>query len=207
MTTHTRIKICGITSHDDALDAVEAGVDAIGLVFFEKSARHVSIDTAAEIADSLPPFISKVALFVNAEQAAIDNVLANVPIDLLQFHGQEAESSCAIYSKPYIKAIRMSDDVNIEHQIDQFNSASGLLLDTYVKGQPGGTGLVFDWKRIPSSLTKPVILAGGLTPDNVANAISQVRPYAVDVSGGVESSPGKKDIVKMNQFIREARNA
>jgi phosphoribosylanthranilate isomerase len=203
----TRIKICGITNLDDATVAIEAGADAIGLVFYEKSPRYVAINTAAYIINNSSPFINFVGLFVDADESYIKKVLDRVAIDTLQFHGKESEQACAKYNRPYIKAIRMSEDINLSEQCEIYGSASGMLLDTYVKGVPGGTGETFDWDNIPNVLSKPIILAGGLDETNVKNAISQVKPYAVDVSGGVESEKGIKDPDKIKNFIREASNA
>jgi phosphoribosylanthranilate isomerase len=207
MMNRTRIKICGITNYEDAKLVVEAGADAIGLVFYEKSPRYVAINSAAQIIKNLPPFINCVGLFVDADESYVRKVLERVAIDTLQFHGQEPEQACAIYNRPYIKAIRMNEDVNLSEQCDKYSSASALLLDTYVKDVPGGTGLSFDWNIIPEDLTKPIVLAGGLDESNVKSAILQVQPYAVDVSGGVEIEKGIKDPDKIKNFIREAMNA
>jgi phosphoribosylanthranilate isomerase len=203
----TRVKICGITNIEDAKLAAAAGADAIGMVFYKNSPRNVNIQAAAQIVDTIPPFINCVGLFVDAEEGYIRRVLDEVAIDTIQFHGQETEHACAMYNKPYIKAIRMNEEIDLLEQIDLFTSASALLLDTYVKDIPGGTGKTFDWSMIPKDLSKPIILAGGLEVDNVKHAISQVRPYAVDVSGGVEREKGMKDPNKIKNFIREAMNA
>lgn len=203
----TRIKICGITNIEDAKIAVEAGADAIGLVFYEKSPRYVAINTAAHIIKNLPPFINCVGLFVDADESYVRKVLERVAIDTLQFHGKESEQACAMYNRPYIKAIRMNEDIDLPVQCESYPTASALLLDTYVKDVPGGTGLSFDWNLIPENLIKPIILAGGLHEGNVKSAISQVQPYAVDVSGGVEIEKGIKDPDKIKNFIREAINA
>lgn len=200
----TRVKICGITSAADAEAAAAAGADAIGLVFYEHSPRFVAIDTAAEIAGRVAPFVSCVGLFVDAGQDYIRHVLDRVALDTLQFHGQESGQSCSLYGKPYIKAVRMSETVDLAAAARACPGARALLLDSYVEGAPGGTGRCFDWDRIPRKRAKPVILAGGLNPSNVRQAIAQTRPYAVDVSGGVESAPGQKDPNKMINFIREA---
>ena len=198
----TRVKICGITSCDDAKLAYESGADAIGLVFYPKSPRHVTIEQAAEIVDSLPPFITSVALFVNETSELIEQVLEQVKIDLIQFHGDETPDYCASFHRPYIKAIRMRDGLDLYEVQNEFKSARGLLLDTYKQGIPGGTGESFNWERIPHDLHMPVILAGGLMVDNITDAISQVHPYAVDVSGGVEASKGRKDPEKILRFIQ-----
>jgi len=202
----TRVKICGITKLEDAKVAIEAGADAIGLVFYENSPRYVTINIAKQITNNIPPFINCVGLFVDAAEGYIHEVLNQVAIDTLQFHGQEAEQTCALYNRPYIKAVRMSEDIDIAQQVVEYSSASAILVDTYVKDVPGGTGISFDWSMIPKGLTKPIILAGGLDEDNVKSAISQVQPYAVDVSGGVESKTGIKDSNKIKNFIREAMN-
>ncbi len=202
-----RIKICGITRPEDALAAAQNGADAIGLVFYQASPRVVTIAKAIEITEKLPPFVSKVGLFVNAESDFIAEVLDKVAIDLLQFHGDEAPEQCGKHAKPFIKAIRMLDNVNLADMVKEYSAATALLLDTFIPDQPGGTGQTFDWHRIPTGLDKPIILAGGLTVDNVADAIRQVKPYAVDVSGGVESAKGIKSADKIAEFIQEVRHA
>lgn len=198
-----RVKICGITRVEDALVAVRNGADAIGLVFYAPSPRNVSIAQAQEIANKIPAFVTVVALFVNAEASFINEVISQVKIDLLQFHGDETPEECAQYRLPFIKAIRVKLDTNLVQCSTDFSAAKALLLDTYTEGVAGGTGHVFDWNLIPSQLTKSVILAGGLTSDNVAQAIAQVRPYAVDVSGGVEVSKGIKDAAKIAAFMQQ----
>lgn len=205
--TRVRVKICGITRPEDALVAANCGADAIGMVFYKPSPRAISIPRACEITGQLPPFISKVALFVNAEQDFIKEVLSSVAIDILQFHGEETPEQCSQYAKPFIKAIRMQDNVDLVEIEKQYKSAAALLVDTYVQGEAGGTGRVFDWSRIPGGLDKPLILAGGLTAGNVVDAINQVKPYAVDVSGGVESGKGIKSAEKVAEFIQEVRHA
>lgn len=200
-----RSKICGITRVEDALVAAAAGADAIGLVFYAKSPRAVSVAQAQQIIAALPPFVTTVGLFVNMPRAELQQILAQVPLDLLQFHGDESVEQCEGFGRPYIKALRVKPGDDIAAQMAQYPSASGVLLDTFVEGVPGGTGLSFDWSLVPRELPKPVILAGGLTPDNVAAAIAQVRPYAVDISGGVESAKGIKDASKVRAFIRAAR--
>lgn len=202
-----RIKICGITRMEDALTATSLGADAIGLVFYPGSPRAVSIEMARRISGMLPPFVTKVGLFVNAADHEINKVLQAVALDLLQFHGEEGPAECARYSKPYIKAVRMCDGVDVSREARRYSDASALLLDAYVMGQHGGTGETFNWSSVPANAGKPIILAGGLTAGNVASAIRQTRPYAVDVSGGVESGKGIKDARKMAEFIREVRNA
>jgi phosphoribosylanthranilate isomerase len=198
-----RVKICGITRLEDALCAVEQGADAIGLVFYDQSPRNVSINQAIEIANHIPAFVSVVGLFVNAEPSFINEVITKAKIDLLQFHGDETPEECASYSLPFIKAIRVKSDTNLVQYAKAYSAAKGLLLDAYTEGVAGGTGHVFDWNLIPKQLAKPIILAGGLKADNVAQAIQQVMPYAVDVSGGVEASKGIKDAAKIAAFMRQ----
>ena len=198
-----RVKICGITRVEDALSAVANGADAIGLVFYEPSPRNVSIEQAIEIAQDIPAFVTIVGLFVNAEPEFIRSVISRVKLDLLQFHGDETPQECACYGLPFIKAIRVKSDTNLVQCAKDFSAARGLLLDAYTEGVAGGTGNVFDWGLIPESLQKPVILAGGLNVQNVAQAISQVKPYAVDVSGGVEVSKGIKDAAKIAAFMQQ----
>ncbi|MHB1607215.1 MAG: phosphoribosylanthranilate isomerase [Acidiferrobacter thiooxydans] len=201
----TRVKICGITRPLDAAAAAAAGADAIGLVFYGPSPRHVTLDAARAIVAALPPFVTCVGLFVDAAPEEIEAVLRDVALDVLQFHGRETPEECRRYGRPYLKAIAMAEGVDVRAAEARYASAQGLLLDTHQKGRPGGTGQVFDWGRIPAGLGKPVILAGGLSPANVAAAIDQVRPYAVDVSGGVESAPGIKDERRMREFCRYAK--
>lgn len=202
----TRIKICGVTRVEDAQAITAAGAHAIGLVFYEPSPRYVTIEQAQEIQQCLPPFISVVGLFVDANKAYIESVLDKLHLDVLQFHGEESEADCLRYNKPYIKAIRMSEDIDYFEQEQRYASAQALLLDTYVSGQQGGTGQAFDWSIIPNNRMKPIILAGGLSSKNVAQGIKQVRPYAVDVSGGVESAKGIKDEQKVIEFINEVEH-
>ncbi|MFO1435096.1 MAG: phosphoribosylanthranilate isomerase [Gammaproteobacteria bacterium] len=202
-TQRIRVKFCGITREEDALTAVALGADAIGMVFYAGSPRAVGVGTAREIVHRLPPFISTVALFVNPLAGEVQTVLEAVRPGLLQFHGDETAADCERYGMPYIKAIRMRPDVDIHEQAGRFSSAAALLLDSFHEGNYGGTGQVFDWSRVPADLQRPFILAGGLTPDNVAAAIAATRPYAVDVSGGVEATKGIKDPAKMQAFLRE----
>ena len=178
------------------------GADALGLVFYPPSPRALTVEQAQTIIASLPPFVTTVGLFVNEAEAAIRSLLSQLPLDLLQFHGDESETDCERYGRPYIKALRMQDGADIEAQARQYQSAEGILLDSYQPGLPGGTGQTFDWKCIPT-LDQPLILAGGLNPANVRTAIQAVRPYAVDVSGGVEAEKGRKDEQKMAAFINE----
>ena len=204
----TRVKICGITRVQDARDAAFQGADAIGLVFYPPSPRAVTVAQAREIAGSLPPFVSVVGLFVNADPQQVSEVLSAVPIDTLQFHGEESVAACEIYGKPYVKAVRVRETTDLREVQGRFASASGLLLDTYQPGTPGGTGTTFDWSLIPHDLEKPIVLAGGLTPENVGKAVEVVGPYAVDVSGGVEASrKGTKDPSKIKAFIKEVQHA
>ncbi len=198
----TRVKICGITRAQDGVAAAAAGADAIGLVFYPKSPRCVEIDQAAEIASMLPPFVTKVALFVNASADEIGQVVSQVPIDLIQFHGDESPDFCYAQDKPYIKAIRMKPGVNLHKQRELYHQSCGLLVDSYRAGVPGGTGESFNWSLIPSDLCAEIVLAGGLTPHNVADAICAVQPWGVDVSGGVEAAKGIKDAQAIKQLIR-----
>jgi len=198
-----RVKICGITRVEDALVAVENGADAIGLVFYEPSPRAVSVEQAIKIVSQIPAFISIVGLFVNAEERFVRDVISNVALDLLQFHGDEAPEECSSYGLPFMKAIRVKSDTNLVQCAKDYSVSRALLLDTYTEGVAGGTGHTFDWGLIPSDLNKPVVLAGGLTAENVGSAIQQVKPYAVDVSGGVELSKGIKDAAKIAAFMQQ----
>ncbi|GLZ85573.1 N-(5'-phosphoribosyl)anthranilate isomerase [Metapseudomonas resinovorans] len=200
-----RIKICGITRIEDALAAVAAGADAIGFVFYAKSPRAVTPAQAGAIIAALPPFVTTVGLFVDMPRAELTQLLEEVPLDLLQFHGDESPADCGGYGRPYIKALRVKPGDDVAAAIARYPEASGVLLDTYVAGTPGGTGEAFDWSLVPRNAAKPLILAGGLTPENVGDAVRQVRPYAVDVSGGVEASKGIKDTAKIQAFIQQAR--
>ncbi len=200
-----RIKICGFTSVQNAQQAAMLGIDAIGLVFYEKSPRNVSIESALEIVSALPPFVNRVGLFVNANPSLIDEVLCEVPLDTLQFHGDELAAECSQYSMPFIKALRVNKDTNIIKMADEYHHASGLLLDAFNQDTYGGTGESFDWSLAKADVDLPIILAGGLNPDTVTSAIEQVRPYAVDVSSGVEGAKkGIKDIDKIKKFIKKA---
>ncbi|WP_323815413.1 phosphoribosylanthranilate isomerase [Cellvibrio sp. NN19] len=204
---NTRIKICGITSVGDAMAVVDAGAEALGLVFYSASSRAVEIEQARAIALAAGPFTVVTGLFVDADPAYMHTVLKQVPLQLLQFHGNETPEFCAAFQRPYMKAIRMRPDLDVSAEIAKFPSASGILLDAYRPGVPGGTGETFDWARVPQNANKPLVLAGGLTPSNVADAIQATRVYGVDVSGGVESAPGKKDHGKITSFINNARLA
>lgn len=200
----TRIKICGLTRVHDIQAAASCGADALGLVFYDKSPRYVSLQQAVELAQAISPFIAVVGLFVNAEAAWVRAVLQQIPLSLLQFHGEESPEFCAQFGRPYIKAIRVQAGIDLLQCAARFHTAQGLLLDAHVDGMQGGTGQTFDWTLIPP-LPLPVILSGGLQPDNVAAAIKQVRPYAVDVSSGVEITKGIKDAEKIAAFINEVK--
>lgn len=199
----TRVKICGFTRSEDAIGAARMGVDAIGLVFYPPSSRNVEIDTARKILEGLPAFVSVVALFVDENTDRIKRVLDGVKIDLLQFHGDEPPGFCRSFGLPYIKAIRMKEQVDLQAVQNSYSDARGLLLDAYHPDEKGGTGLSFDWTSIPRDSRLPIILAGGLNPENVRRAITSVHPYAVDVSSGVESAKGIKDAAKMLGFLKE----
>ena len=198
----TRVKICGLTDVEMAHVAVSHGADAIGLVFYPPSPRFIEIAAAAEIVSSMPAFVTCVGLFVNADQQDVTKAIELTGIDLLQFHGNECPDYCAGFDFPYIKALRMKEDINLLRERERYASARNLLLDTYIPGAPGGTGESFNWERIPQELAPEIILAGGLDPENVDSAIEAVKPYAVDVSGGVESSKGIKSAEKIKQFMR-----
>lgn len=203
MLNRTRVKICGITRPEDGIAAARYGADAIGLVFYPSSPRYVTIAQAQAITAALPPFVTVVGLFVNATPAEVTRVLGAVRLDLLQFHGDESPANCDAHGVPYVKALRVGGDTDIRALASSYKNARGILLDTLVQGVPGGTGQTFDWNQVPRDLAQPLILAGGLTPENVAQAIRTVRPYAVDVSGGVEASKGIKDAMKIAAFINE----
>jgi len=199
----TRIKICGISRVEDVLDAVYSGTDALGLVFYDKSPRNVTIEQAVQLTEVVFPFVTIAGLFVNASAEMVHKVLQAVPLDVLQFHGEESAAFCAQFGRPYLKAIRVKTGMDLEQCANEFSGAQGLVLDTYVEGMLGGTGASFDWELIPRDLPLPVILSGGLHAGNVADAIKQVRPYAVDVSSGVEISRGIKDSSKIAAFIQQ----
>lgn len=199
-----KIKICGFTQAQNARDASLLGIDAIGLVFYDKSPRYVEIERALEIVQALPPFINRVGLFVNADSYFIDEVLCEVPLDTLQFHGDETPQECQQYGLPFMKALRVNEQTNIPKLAQDYHQANGLLLDAYNSTTYGGTGESFDWSLAKVELDLPIILAGGLNPETVGKAIQQVSPYAVDVSSGVESSKGIKDIQKIQQFIQQS---
>ena len=202
----TKVKICGFTEPDNARDASIAGVDAVGLVFYDKSPRNVDVRKAQEIIDALPPFVNRVGLFVNANPSFVDEILCEVPLDTLQFHGDESLLDCTQYQMPFIKSLRVRPDTNVVQVAEQFSSASAILLDSFNPSSFGGTGEAFDWSLACVDISLPIILAGGLNSDNVSSAIRQVRPYAVDASSGVESAPGVKDIDKIEAFIRNTNS-
>jgi phosphoribosylanthranilate isomerase len=201
----TRIKICGITREQDLRAVANSGADAIGLVFYDKSPRHVSAQQAAELVRHAPPFVTVVGLFVNPSLDYVHQVLSKVSLDVLQFHGEESPEFCQQFGKPYLKAIRVKAGVDLVECAARFAGAQGLLLDAFVEGTQGGTGESFDWALIPQNLSLPVIMSGGLHAGNVAAAVKQVRPYAVDVSSGVEASKGIKDAAKVAAFIKEVK--
>lgn len=205
--THTRIKICGITRVEDAGAAIASGADAIGLVFYTSSPRNVSVEQAAEIVASVPPFVTVVALFVNELPENILRILNAVAIDQIQFHGDESAAFCEQFQRPWVKALRVRPELDIRLACGDFAAARGILLDSWQDGVPGGTGKTFDWQLAPRDLPLPVVLAGGLDPGNVGDAVAQLRPAAVDISGGVESSPGLKDAEKIRQFTAAVRAA
>ncbi len=201
----TRIKICGITRVEDALAAAHSGVDALGLVFYDKSPRYVTPKQAAQLAAAIPPFVTLVGLFVNPSAEAVQEILQQVPLDVLQFHGEEEPKFCAQFSRPYLKAVRVKYGVDLVQYAARYKDAQGLLLDAFIEGTHGGTGVSFDWTLIPRNLPLPVVLSGGLHVNNVADAIKQVRPWAVDVSSGVEAAKGIKDAAKIAAFINEVK--
>lgn len=202
----TRIKICGITRAQDGVAAARAGADAIGLVFYPPSPRFLNVERAREIRDALPPFVQTVALFVNPDAAQVAQVIGRVQPALLQFHGEETSVFCAQFGLPYIKACRVAAGVDLLKYLGPFSAASGWLLDAHVE-EYGGVGASFDWSLVPPSLERPLVLSGGLTRENVAVAVRRVKPWAVDVSSGVESAKGIKDAAKIAAFIAEVRNA
>lgn len=203
----TAVKICGITRPEDALAAARAGAHAIGVVFYVPSPRYVTPVRAADILRALPPFITTVALFVDATAEEVRAALAEAPATLLQFHGSEPPDFCRQFRRPYVKAVRMKAGVDLLQYAREYHDAKALLLDNYVEGLHGGSGVAFDWSLIPRGLPLPVILSGGLTPENVMDAVRRVRPSAVDVSSGVESAKGVKDAARIAAFIKGVRNA
>jgi len=205
--TQTRIKICGITRPEEARVAVASGADAIGLVFYAKSPRAVTVEQAQRIVQVVPPFVSVVALFVNELADQISRILERVQIDLIQFHGDETPQFCNQFGRPWVKALRVKPGLDIQGLCKAYQGARGILLDSWQEGVPGGTGSTFDWELAPRNLSLPVVLAGGLREDNVSAAIASLQPAAVDVSGGVEQSPGVKDADKIRRFIAAVRAA
>lgn len=204
---HTRIKVCGITRLEDLAAAINAGAEAVGLVFYPKSKRFVTAEQAAHLLRNMPAFVTVTGLFVDEMPEQVQAVLDTVPLDLLQFHGNETPEYCKQFNKPFIKVVRVQPGMDLVQYAAKFTGARGLLLDAYVEGVPGGTGHTFDWGLIPRELPLPLILSGGLNPGNVELATRAVKPYAVDVSSGVETSPGIKDAEKIADFIKGVRNA
>ncbi len=202
----TRIKICGLTREEDVRAVVESGADAIGFVFYPPSPRYVSFQRAAELARLVPPFVTTVGLFVNPARHYVKEALETVPLQVLQFHGDESEADCTGYGLPYLKAARMRPGLDLLKYAASFPSAQGLLLDAFVEGYGGG-GETFDWSLIPSVLPLPLILSGGLHAGNVAEAVRCVRPWAVDVSSGVEAAKGIKDAARITEFVAGVQNA
>lgn len=201
-----RIKICGITRVDDAIEAARLGVDAIGLVFYTRSPRYVTLKQAQAITKALPPFVTIVALFVDPSNAEVDQVLAALPVDVLQFHGVEPPAFCRSFARPYLKAVRVRPGVDFAQLAREYYDARGLVVDAYVEGTPGGTGKMFDWRLLPNSCALPLILSGGLDANSVKQALA-LQPAAVDVSSGVESEPGFKDHHKMAAFVLGVRHS
>ncbi len=201
----TRVKFCGLTHEEDIAQAVKLGVDALGFVFYAPSSRSVAPDHAAMLTSSVPAFVTRVGLFVNEQPAVIQDIFERTRLNLIQYHGDETPEFCDAVGLPFIKAFRVRPGIDIQTEMERYPNASGFLLDAYVKGQPGGTGERFDWGMIPQS-NAPIILAGGLSPDNAKDAIEQVAPWALDVSGGIETKPGRKDPDKMARFMNACRN-
>lgn len=202
-----RIKICGLRDPETALAAARLGADAIGLVFYAPSPRAVNIETARRIAQCLPPFVAAVGLFVDADPAYVREVLASVPLDILQFHGEESPEYCRQFSRPYLKAVRVKPALDLLEYAARYADARGILVDTYVPQAPGGTGETFDWSLLPQHFPLPLVLSGGLHPGNVSEAIRRVQPWAVDISSGVESSRGIKDVAKIAAFNEAVRRS
>ena len=203
----TRTKICGITRLEDAKASVHAGCDALGFVFYKESPRYIALDAFKVIVKELPPFVTKAGLFVNDDPAEIEEAIQSGLVNVLQFHGDETPDFCRQFNFPYIKAVAVSSSVDLIQYAKDFHDAEALLLDAYHEHLKGGTGQTFDWNLIPQSLSKPIVLAGGLNVDNVKEAIKKVKPYAVDVSGGVEESKGIKNSLKIQAFIKETQDA
>jgi len=205
--TATRIKICGVTRAQDAQACAACGADAIGLVFYPRSSRAVTVGQAADIVAALPPFVTVVALFVDEPIASIERILTNLPIDVIQFHGEESPAFCQQFGRPWIKALRVKPDLDVGEQCQRFSKARAVLLDSWQAGVVGGTGRTFDWRLAQKPLPMSVVLAGGLNDNNVGDGMRALRPAAVDVSGGVESAPGLKDVDRIKQFIAAVRAA
>lgn len=199
-----RVKICGLTRSRDVTDAVRAGADALGFVFTERSKRVISAGEAEKLVREVPAFVSRVGLFMDQEAGMIRGILERVPLSLLQFHGRESAGFCRQFGLPYVKALSIGDEQLLMRAEQAYFDAAGILLDSHEPGGPGGTGKVFDWADIPE-LGRPLVLAGGLTPENVGRAVRRVKPWAVDVSSGVEDAPGQKSAAKMQAFINEAK--
>jgi len=207
-TQRTRIKFCGVTRAEDAMAAAALGVDAVGFVLTRKSRRFAGIERARQMRRALPPFVTAVALFMDDDVSFVSEAVAAIAPDLLQFHGSEAAPDCVRYGRPYLKAVAMRDGlVDWRRLVDSHAQATGFLFDGHAAGEQGGSGRSFDWSLLPRDAGKPVVLAGGLTPENVAAAIRAVRPWAVDVSSGIEAEPGLKDIDRMRRFIAAVRTA
>ena len=204
--TRTRIKICGITNHEDAVNAVASGADALGFNFFKKSSRYISLEKAAEICAEVPAFVATVGLFVNEPLADVNRIIRVLRLSLVQFHGDEKPEYCQLVGHPYIKALRATSREQIKVEAQSFKSAQAILVDTASGSQFGGTGKIFDWGMLPD-LGKPLVLAGGLGPANVGASIAATRPYAVDVSSGVERLKGGKDVAKMKMFFEAVQAA
>lgn len=205
--TRTRVKICGITRPEDGLAAARAGADAIGLMFYTGSTRRVSLDQARRVADALPPFVTLVGVFVDPGPGEVEAALAAVPLQMLQFHGDETPQFCEGFGRPYLKAVRVRPGLDLVQYASRFSRAKAVLLDAFVQGVHGGTGQSFDWSLVPPGLGLPLVLSGGLNPENVADAIRRVRPWAVDVSSGVEAARGIKDPQRIAAFMQGVRSA
>ncbi|MBS0298605.1 MAG: phosphoribosylanthranilate isomerase [Proteobacteria bacterium] len=202
-----RVKVCGITRSEDAKAAIQSGADAIGFVFWPQSARYIDADSARRIVEVIPPFVCTVGVYVDPDVAWVEETARAAKLSLLQFHGDESPEFCNQFSQPYIKAIRVKADTDLLQYAERYKTAKGLLLDTYAANMPGGTGHIFDWQLIPQQLPLPLILSGGLNPDNVTNAIKQTKPWAVDVSSGVEASKGIKDEKKIIAFMQGVKQS
>ena len=205
MNKTVRIKFCAMTNSEDALMAAQLGVDAIGVIFYPTSPRHMTVEKTKALLQVLPPYLTTVGIFVNPTPAEVRAILAVAPLDVLQFQGQESAHFCEQFGRPYIKAIHVNAEVDIMAAFARYSSAQGLLLDNSQPGILGGTGVTFDWSLVPKNPPKPLILAGGLTPANVATAIRQVKPFAVDVVSGIERERGLKDHAKMRAFVEQVR--